>query len=768
MDKNKVYKILFAEDVSTDREIVERILRKNEIQFVSECVDTEPEFKELLLTFNPDLILSDYQMPTFDGMRALKLAQEFQPDVPFVVITGSTNEDIAVECMKQGADDYVIKQNLKRLIPSIKSAIQKKKLELKERLVRKELEESELKYRLLVQNSPNAVVLIRFDEIVFINKRFESLFEYTIDELNESDFNLLSLFPDKYIKQFEYIVNNPTEQLKENIETKVEIQTKSGNSIFCEITAVPFVYEEANYVQAIIKDLSLQKLLLERNMMLSRAIEQTPVGVVITNKDAEIEYANPSFVKTTGYSFDEVIGQNPRFYSSGQHNKAFFEAMWAKLTEGKIWKGEIINKRKNGEHYPENLTISPIFNSENELTHYVAIKEDISEQKKYIADLKAAKEKAEESDRLKTAFLTNMSHEIRTPMNGILGFTDMLKEPDLTSDMQTEYIDIIQKSGQRMMNTISDLIDISKIESGLVEVQLKKVSVNNMLNDIFLLLKNEAQAKNLNFVLKENNKGKSILTDEEKLYSIITNVIKNAIKFTLTGEVRLGYLISEHEITFTISDTGIGIPEDRKKAVFDRFVQADIEDSKVFEGSGLGLSIAKSYVELLNGKIWFESEVDKGTTFYISLPLNANTDYKQPGTIAAGVKPEDERLKNLNILIVEDDQATILLTKKIVERISKQVFVKSNGYDAIDFIRAENDVDLILMDIMLPKLDGFEATKGIREFNKEIKIIAQTAFAQESDSLTAFEVGCDNYITKPFTKTELLNIIQETMLNDCH
>ena len=249
-------------------------------------------------------------------------------------------------------------------------------------------------------------------------------------------------------------------------------------------------------------------------------------------------------------------------------------------------------------------------------------------------ELLEAKNKAEQSEKLKSAFLANMSHEIRTPMSGVLGFAKLLKKPDLTAEKQQEYLRHIEKSGARMLNIINDIVDISKIESGQIQIVIKEWNINRKIEEIYAFFKHEVEAKGIQFSIKNSLPAEKtiIKTDDDKIYAILTNLVKNAIKFTEHGSIELGCELATNpeiadqnrnsEIQFFVSDTGIGIPKDRQQAIFDRFIQADIADKQAYQGAGLGLSISKAYVELLGGKIWVESEEGKGSSFYFSIPYN--------------------------------------------------------------------------------------------------------------------------------------------------
>lgn len=387
--------------------------------------------------------------------------------------------------------------------------------------------------------------------------------------------------------------------------------------------------------------------------------------------------------------------------------------------------------------------------------------EDISFLKKKENELKKAKEKAEESDRLKSAFLSNMSHEIRTPMNGIIGFTELLKEPNLTGETQKKYIDIIQRSGQRMTNTINDLINISKIESGMEITQIAEVDIANIVSELYQFFKPEANKKGIQLIQVNGSTSSlsTMHTDADKLISILTNLIKNAIKFTHTGTITIHFNLSEKECNFEISDTGIGISSKRQEAVFDRFVQADIEDVKVYEGSGLGLSIAKEYVNMLNGVISLESEEGKGTKFYVKIPnMEQNTQISTEKQEArTDSKPEEP--KRIKILVAEDDDTSYAFLEVVLSEITEDIIRAENGEEAVELCRNNPELNIILMDIKMPVMNGLDATLKIREFNPNIMIIAQTAYAMKEDVKKTFEVGCNDYISKPIDRNLLIKKI---------
>lgn len=360
----------------------------------------------------------------------------------------------------------------------------------------------------------------------------------------------------------------------------------------------------------------------EQIKKLTKSIEQSPSSIVITDIYGTIEYVNPKFSEITGYTSEEAIGQNPRILKSDKTSEEGYKQLWDTISVGNVWRGEFLNRKKNGETYWEWATITSIKNELGIITNYIAIKEDISIRKQMEVDLILAKNKAEESDRLKSAFLANMSHEIRTPLNSIIGFSELLSDADFELDQKNEFIAHIIDNGNNLLNIISDIMDISKMESGEITIRKGQVPVNKFMLGIKEQFKIKPEDKNLELKLDIPAIDEEIFiaADVDRLRQIFNNLLSNAIKFTPNGYIRIGYHRKSEMVEFYVEDTGIGIPDVYHNKIFDRFRQVESFTTRKYGGNGLGLAITRNLVELMGGTIWLESELGKGSTFYFTIP----------------------------------------------------------------------------------------------------------------------------------------------------
>jgi CheY-like chemotaxis protein len=371
----------------------------------------------------------------------------------------------------------------------------------------------------------------------------------------------------------------------------------------------------------------------------------------------------------------------------------------------------------------------------------------------------ASKMKAEESDHLKTVFLQNISHEIRTPMNGILGFIDILDNDDLVETSRKNYLDIVKKSGNRLLNTINDVIEISKIESNQITIHNSTIHLEQFMMGLLRFFSLQANEKKLSLTLDNELTSNSVLlkTDKSLLEKIFINLLRNAVKFTSTGGINFGYIIKNDMLEFYVKDTGCGIPANRKEAIFDRFVQSDLDITRSHEGSGIGLAISKAYVEMLGGKIWVDSSMNNGSTFYFTIPFFAVKSAER--NIKKNEVSFDALTKPLNILIAEDDEISYLYLENLLHHKNITTIRACNGPETLELLNSNPQINLLLLDIRMPGISGIEVAQEIRKNNQSLPIIAQTAYAFTEERIKIQKAGFNDIISKPINKFELIKTI---------
>lgn len=500
---------------------------------------------------------------------------------------------------------------------------------------------------------------------------------------------------------------------------------------------------------------------------LKKGIEQNPISVVITDYDGKIEFVNPKFCEITGYSFGEAIGKNPNILKSGEHDEKFYNKLWDTVKSGKDWRGEFHDKKKNGELYWEDVIISPIVNEEGKITHFIAVKEDITEKKKMIEELIRAKENAEEMNKVKSVFFANMSHELRTPLNGILGFSELLQEELSSYSDLKGMAETINKSGNRLLETLNMILNISKLEAEMVDLNFSKINIVPIIEETVKLYSPIAQRKKLDLRFITSCDNIECLLDLNLLNSIVNNLVNNAIKYTKEGYVSVEVKIENESAIIKVTDTGIGIPKSKQRQIWEEFRQVSEGFNRSFEGTGLGLTITKKYIGLMNGEISLESEENKGSVFTVKFSL-----MKSPIPETRMLPPQPKQQADINIieseatglkiLFVDDDIDARNLVKAYIDK-SYILDFSETANDAIKKVK-EKKFDIILMDINLRKgPDGIEAMQSIREISeyKNTQIIAVTAYAMNNDKEEFLEKGFDNYLAKPFRKAQLMEILKK-------
>jgi len=629
------------------------------------------------------------------------------------------------------------------------------------------LYESEEKYSKAFQSSPYLIAITNLIDGKFIevNDAFTSVLGFTKEEVivnSEIGFNIwvdieerkwvtATLLDGEDVTGKEFLFKKKNGEIITGLFSAKIIKL---NNKFCVISSINDITERIRAEEA----------LKESKLLLTSSIENQKDTIIFSiDKNYQYLYFNKAHLDFMKYAYNKDIktGMNILDCITSDDDKLLAKDNYDLALRGESHSDVRICGDVNRAFYES--FFNPIPNDKNEIIGVTGLARNITERKQFEIELIKAKEKAEESDKLKSTFLTNISHVMRTPMNGILGFADLLKEPNLTGEEQQNFIKTIGISGARMLNTINNIDDFSKIKSGLMEVNKKDSNINEQIEFVYNFFKPEVESKGMQISFKNGLPSNEaiIKTDFEKIYSILINLVKNAIRYSDKGSIEFGYEKMGKYLEFFVKDSGIGIPIDKHDAIFEPSIQVDIGDTRALQITDLGLSISKSYVEILNGKIWVESKEGKGSIFYFTIPYNAV--YEEENAIKNAVidKDTEVQIRNLKILVADDDETSTYLLNLRIKNFSREILNAKTGVEAIEICHSNPDIDLVLMDIKMPDMDGYEATRQIRQFNKDAIIIAQTAYAFSGNREKVIEAGCNDYITKPINHTLLKKLINK-------
>jgi two-component system sensor histidine kinase/response regulator len=513
---------------------------------------------------------------------------------------------------------------------------------------------------------------------------------------------------------------------------------------------------------------------------LSAAVEQSADSIVITNLAGVIEYVNEAFCRVSGYSRAEVLGSTPAILKSGRTPAATYRQLWETLGRGESWRGEFVNRRKDGREYHESSLITPLRQPDGRVTHYLAVKSDVTEHKrisaelalhrhhledlveKRTAELALAKVQAEAANRAKGTFLANMSHEIRTPMNSILGLTYILRQNTRDPEQQA-LLARLHDSAQHLMHVINGILDLSKIEAGKIAIEESELSIENVLRNVAELLSHEAEAKNLSLDITVHDVDAVLYGDPTRLSQALLNYVSNAIKFTPAGRIALRALVERQDelsqwVRFEVDDTGPGIPEDRLGKLFNAFEQGDASTTRRHGGTGLGLAITRGLAQMMGGDAGAESTHGTGSTFWFTAKLgrlapstitseSALREFRSTHRLPAKQAP---RPFTGRILLAEDNPTNQFVLLKLLRDLGVSVDLAENGRDAVELLQ-QRAYDLVLMDVQMPEMDGLAATRAIRELpdRAETPIVALTANAFTDDRERCLKAGMNGFLPKP-------------------
>lgn len=733
-------KFLAIDDNKDNLIVIEALLTETFSE--SKLISTQSPLEgiELSLIEKPDVILLDIVMPAMDGYEVCKSLKynDKTKHIPIIMITATrTDKESRILALEAGADAFLSKPiDQSELIAQVRAMIRIKesedlKLTEKERL------------EILVQERTKAMETELAERM-----KAEKQLQLSLAKLEHSRKAELNLMEDLLIEM---------EERNESQKIQKVLYAISG---------------------AILSTKSLEELIEIIRLELSALIDTTNFYIAFYDSENDIlsspyerdEKDNietcPAKKSTTGF----VIKKRKPLLADEETIKELCEKGEIEIIghPAKVWLGVPLQIEDEiiGALVVQSYEDSKAFNQKHvNILEFISHQISISIQKrKFIDDLKSALKKAEESDRLKSSFLANMSHEIRTPMNGILGFSDLLGDDDLSIDDRRMYLEIIKNSGRHLLSIINDIIDISKLDSGLLSASFIDINLNHLMDELLVTYQNEkavAYKEDLTIELEKSFEENEsyIFTDDVRLKQILLNLLSNALKFTNKGHIRFGYTMLNDKLLFFVEDTGKGIAKNKQGVIFERFRQEEENYTRQFGGTGLGLSISIGLVELLGGEMWLVSEEGIGSTFYFTI---ANNKSSISNLIASESYPiSNKNISNKKILIAEDMDDNIELLKIILGDKGVSLLFARHGLDAINLCKANDDIDLILMDIQMPVLNGLEATSQIKQFKPDIPIIAMTAFAMAEEKAKCLERGCDDYISKPFTKSDLITVISK-------
>lgn len=764
--------VLLVDDNPDHLSLMSHSIKDSNPLITVKSVESGEKALEEMKRYSCDIAIIDYRMPKMNGIEVLEEMQKKGLNIPVIIITGVGDEQIAAKAIKKGAYDYITKTGdyFSTLPLVIQNTLEHHQLRMEQKSLIRTLNDSEKRYRDLVEGSPDCILSINACYyIIAVNQKTVEILGYPRVEL--LGMSILKIFPNDQKEKIHYFLKT-VQELEHLAGFQSKALTKKGKLIDIEISSTAQYNDnrELMAIHSIYRDITERKrsdeALKKSEKRYRDLVELAQDGIWQIDEKGITTFVNKRMAEMLDYSVQEMMGESFYHFVCEKEKQTYQAQISQSLNEVKV-RFDVEFIKRDGSSIFTMVSTSSIFDEENTRQEILMVVTDITYRIISERKLREAFEKVKRADSLKTIFLANMSHEIRTPLNNILGFVDLALLDNLP-EQTMEKMANIKNSGKQLLSIINDILDLAKIEAGQIQIEMLPTTMES----IFYNFRSIAEVIVYHYVNKPleirehfpSHLNREIITDDIKLNQIFNRLLNNAAKFTSKGYIEYGVkLNTSNQLQFYVKDSGVGIPKEKQQVIFNAFEQVDSSITKPYSGTGLGLTICKKIVELMGGEIWVESEPNKGSTFYFTIPY-LPTAIKQCQMMENSImiSPIQE---NKTILIVEDIDLNQKLMKALLEKTGYSVLLAQNGNESISIYKANTLIDLIIMDLMLPQMNGFEAMQIIRQIEKEenrkpVPIIALSAYSFLEEIQSGVTSGFDNYLMKPVDTDVLYKIIK--------